>query len=507
MFHLPTLLTCLNTPSPSPQLSLARSLQKHFIGSIWGLVSVGLFAQHDHLLENETGLFHGGGFHLLGVQVLAVVAITAWGIALALVFLVPLNNFVIPIRVSVEDEKRGLDVVEHNLISMTNRQDLLGLMEGGRESVQACYETPETILLSKDMAELIINKSRSNSEVGKSKGSFRPGGSSFRKDKAASRKGTAIAEGGAELDMSPRVSMQHILDAINGSGSTQHKPKIQRAVDKIVKEHRAERVMEDSSDDDDSMAGVGGGMALPGRATTGPMPGIDEGEEGAEASIAPVVATEVCITVDGADGTDGAGDANEESVASYPAKAARASTTSSSLIHGFHSALSTPRFSLTPLGDGSGRVRLSIASVLSTDDLDEPVTEDASGVLNVEALERANRVRSISQPPHVAMAAQPPRKSTSGTAVGASDAVGGGPEALMPAKVVQRLRRRRANTATATHSGAQEGVVPDILTTVAEYIGRNGRRHSAASVDNGTLAQQLAAQTSLGSDQGGCTQQ
>ena len=49
-------------------------------GGFWGMIAVGLFAEKD-LLEGfsaHAGLFHGGGFYLLGVQFLACVCCTLW---------------------------------------------------------------------------------------------------------------------------------------------------------------------------------------------------------------------------------------------------------------------------------------------------------------------------------------------------------------------------------------------------------------------------------------------
>lgn len=111
------------------------------------------------------GLFHGGGFHLLGVQALAVVAFIGWGISMTLIFLIPLNRFVIPIRVSVEDERRGLDVVEHNLISINNRAQLFGT-EGGEGGMDGCYATPETVFLSKEMADRLLGRNKEQSKNG-----------------------------------------------------------------------------------------------------------------------------------------------------------------------------------------------------------------------------------------------------------------------------------------------------------------------------------------------------
>ena len=49
-------------------------------GGAWGMIAVGLFAEKDLLVgfSSYAGLFHGGGFYLLGVQLLASVCCILW---------------------------------------------------------------------------------------------------------------------------------------------------------------------------------------------------------------------------------------------------------------------------------------------------------------------------------------------------------------------------------------------------------------------------------------------
>lgn len=56
----------------------------------------------------------GGGFYFLGVQALAVITITFWGI-FSTFLLLWLVNKVTPLRMSVEDEILGADYSEHNI--------------------------------------------------------------------------------------------------------------------------------------------------------------------------------------------------------------------------------------------------------------------------------------------------------------------------------------------------------------------------------------------------------
>ncbi len=89
----------------------------HCLNGIWGTVAVGLFATtaapgNDSL----TGLFYGGGFKLLGIQLLGVLSVVAWtAVTITVTFL--LIRAVFGLRVSEEEEIVGLDATEHGLAS------------------------------------------------------------------------------------------------------------------------------------------------------------------------------------------------------------------------------------------------------------------------------------------------------------------------------------------------------------------------------------------------------
>lgn len=77
----------------------------HLLNGVWGTLAVGLFAK-------QGGLFYGGGFHQLGIQALGVAAFAVWTVATTLVLFLVLKHTV-GLRVSEEEEKIGLDLVEH----------------------------------------------------------------------------------------------------------------------------------------------------------------------------------------------------------------------------------------------------------------------------------------------------------------------------------------------------------------------------------------------------------
>nr|XP_054754561.1 putative ammonium transporter 3 [Lytechinus pictus] len=94
----------------------ASVISVHFFPAIWGLMAVGIFGQIDTLGEfnRHNGLIHGGGFWLLGVQLLSVVCLIIWTVVTSFIFLFVLK-VTIGLRVSLHEELIGADVVEHGL--------------------------------------------------------------------------------------------------------------------------------------------------------------------------------------------------------------------------------------------------------------------------------------------------------------------------------------------------------------------------------------------------------
>lgn len=89
----------------------------HGVSSVWGMLAVGLFVERDSLLRlsrGGAGVFRGGGFYLLGVQALAVLTISTWS-CLSTYLILWVINRVVPIRMSLEEEKIGADFVEHGI--------------------------------------------------------------------------------------------------------------------------------------------------------------------------------------------------------------------------------------------------------------------------------------------------------------------------------------------------------------------------------------------------------
>ena len=88
----------------------------HFGNGLLGTICVGLFACGTDTMPEAQGLFYGGGFHLLGVQLLGLLAIGAWtAVTMFITFYIIKKT--VGLRVSAHEEIVGLDKMEHGLES------------------------------------------------------------------------------------------------------------------------------------------------------------------------------------------------------------------------------------------------------------------------------------------------------------------------------------------------------------------------------------------------------
>ncbi len=89
----------------------------HFMNGIWGTLSVGLFATTSAPGNDTfTGLFYGGGFGLLGKQLVGIFSVCAWtAVTITIAFYI--IRAVVGLRVTEEEEIVGLDSCEHGLPS------------------------------------------------------------------------------------------------------------------------------------------------------------------------------------------------------------------------------------------------------------------------------------------------------------------------------------------------------------------------------------------------------
>ncbi len=130
----------------------------HFCNGVWGTLAVGLFATTSAPgNDSVVGLFYGGGFHQLLLQLLGIVSICAWA-AITITIAFTIIKATVGLRVTEEEEIVGLDACEHGLpsayagfsimdVSNTMQMDVnentdLGIDEGAPVAVAAGTQAP-----------------------------------------------------------------------------------------------------------------------------------------------------------------------------------------------------------------------------------------------------------------------------------------------------------------------------------------------------------------------------
>ena len=92
----------------------------HMMNGIWGTIAVGLFATESApgfaKAGIREGLFYGGGFYQLGKQLGGMAVTASWAVVTIILTFLFLKKTV-GLRVSKEDEIKGLDITEHGLTS------------------------------------------------------------------------------------------------------------------------------------------------------------------------------------------------------------------------------------------------------------------------------------------------------------------------------------------------------------------------------------------------------
>ena len=92
----------------------------HCVNGIWGTLAIGIFGQKALGLAND-GLIYGGGFAQLGIQALGTFTTVAF-ILLAMGTVFKALDMTIGLRVSREEELKGLDIGEHGMESYSGFQ-------------------------------------------------------------------------------------------------------------------------------------------------------------------------------------------------------------------------------------------------------------------------------------------------------------------------------------------------------------------------------------------------
>ena len=141
----------------------------HCINGIWGTIAVGLFATPTapgYAIANASGetlkgLFYGGGFELLGLQLLGFGSVALWtAVTITVTFLV--IKKIVGLRVTAQEETVGLDLEEHGLASayadfMPNTPLLTGV---GSSAAVAAEPAPSAPVSVDDAVPVVVRSAK-----------------------------------------------------------------------------------------------------------------------------------------------------------------------------------------------------------------------------------------------------------------------------------------------------------------------------------------------------------
>ena len=123
----------------------------HFANGLLGTICVGLFSTGQNGVG--AGLFYGGGFKQLGIQLLGVVTVCAWvGVTMIIVFEVLKHT--IGLRVPADIEIKGLDYAEHGLASAYDGFAMAGVPTPMGTSIKAPVVTARPSAPAESVPEL-----------------------------------------------------------------------------------------------------------------------------------------------------------------------------------------------------------------------------------------------------------------------------------------------------------------------------------------------------------------
>ncbi|CAJ0959250.1 unnamed protein product, partial [Mesorhabditis belari] len=90
----------------------------HLVSSIWGMISVGIFAKRDRYVAEGLkydGLIYDGGFTLLRIQITCILVIIVYCTVAGYLILACIEHSPLGLRVSDYEEELGADATEHGL--------------------------------------------------------------------------------------------------------------------------------------------------------------------------------------------------------------------------------------------------------------------------------------------------------------------------------------------------------------------------------------------------------
>ena len=101
---------------------VAGAISVHGTAGAWGVISVGLFACGEYgagyngIATPVTGLFYGGGFGQLLMQLIDVTVLITWAFVVMYAWM-KFSNLIVPIRPTREQELLGLDASQMGVLA------------------------------------------------------------------------------------------------------------------------------------------------------------------------------------------------------------------------------------------------------------------------------------------------------------------------------------------------------------------------------------------------------
>ncbi|MGA1864454.1 MAG: ammonium transporter [bacterium] len=86
----------------------------HMMNGIWGTIAVGVFGHKGLGGLGMNGLLHGGGFKLLGIQAMGTITAVIF-VVIAMTIIFKLIDKIVGLRVTREEELKGLDISQHGM--------------------------------------------------------------------------------------------------------------------------------------------------------------------------------------------------------------------------------------------------------------------------------------------------------------------------------------------------------------------------------------------------------
>ncbi len=137
------------------------AISVHGLCGVWGTLAAGLFAEETYVYNSLgyhlNGLFFGGGVNFLLVQIIGVVSVFIWAFGVAWIFFKLIDKFV-GLRVSPEEEIRGLDFSEHFMSSYPLLDEFQKRQERLQEELKRVRELSILHEISNSMQVLNIDE-------------------------------------------------------------------------------------------------------------------------------------------------------------------------------------------------------------------------------------------------------------------------------------------------------------------------------------------------------------